>query len=374
MQCAASPRSATRPFDHSFAPFRSYRVVWTIASAFVLSIAADITSVVSVNMPRKCRARSSGVSKTIAGSGKRVVPNIGCPRPSRAVASATGPDPSALGGSGFPARRPAGRSPSRRTGRTAARSRNRATRRVRGRVGGQRVVHVGVGVRRIRQASENVCAPSSLFLVPEHRRAHLRVASVRAYHAHARAHGGRRGRARARRREGERDAVSFVVAHGLERVSQKNSPGFESCAKRVGEPRPGDADLRRQIHALGPPRDVDGEQLLRLGRARIEPLDRDGVDRRARRDDARARLGIDALQVLKAVRPDEHRDARRSKRLPLLEHAHVVALALQRESRGEAAGAGAHDRHVAHVARVIHRRRRGFGGARLRGGRSRDER
>mmetsp|Transcript_14542 Transcript_14542/g.61293 ORF Transcript_14542/g.61293 Transcript_14542/m.61293 type:complete len:263 (-) Transcript_14542:902-1690(-) len=103
IQCAASPRSATRPFDHSFAPFRSYRVVWTTKSASVLAIAAEIKSVVSVNMPRKCERRSFGVSKTTAGSEKRVVPNMSCPVPSRAVASATGPtDPSTLGKSRFP--------------------------------------------------------------------------------------------------------------------------------------------------------------------------------------------------------------------------------------------------------------------------------
>ena len=144
-------------------------------------------------------------------------------------------------------------------------------------------------------------------------------------------------------------------------MRQADRVGSQPGSEGVGEPRPGDADLRREVHATRPPGDVDPDQFLGFRAARLELLDGDGIDNGAGVDDALGGLRVERLERVEAVRPDEDGDTRGPELLPLLEHADVQSLALKRESGGEAARARAHDGHIADVI-IVDRRGRGTSG------------
>ena len=134
----------------------------------------------------------------------------------------------------------------------------------------------------------------------------------------------------------------------------------EPLAEGVGEARPGDADLRRKVHASTPSRDVDLDELLRLGLAGLELLDGDVGDDRSGGDDAIARRGVDGLERVQAVRPDEDGDARGAELLALLEDANVETGGLKGQRGGQTTGTRADDGDVNDVSRVVNRvRRRG---------------
>ena len=134
----------------------------------------------------------------------------------------------------------------------------------------------------------------------------------------------------------------------------------EPLAEGVGEARPGDADLRRKVHASTPTRDVDLDELLRLGLAGLELLDGDVGDDRAGGDDAIARRGVDGLERVQAVRPDEDGDARGAELFALLEDANVETGGLKGQRGGQTTGTRADDGDVNDVSRVVNRvRRRG---------------